>query len=203
MGGLIAAAIIIAATVFAAGPTYADTATNLKCKGCVGARDIGKKSIGSAKIRNNAIDTKHLKDGSVTPDKLSTPAQPSAASNFYTTSLAVYGPGSDITLMTDTVNVPGDGNLVVMASWRWIFNTDEGSYCSITLDSEDFSVERGIRSSSTVGSSLTQSPASMTTVFKDVAAGQHVVRLVCATDGGDEVSMFERGMTTMFVRGQL
>jgi hypothetical protein len=46
------------------------TADDLKCKGCVGKKDLGKKAVKSKHIKNGQVKTKDLRDGAATTDKI-------------------------------------------------------------------------------------------------------------------------------------
>jgi hypothetical protein len=102
-----------------------------------------------------------------------------------------------VTVQSDTIDVPYDGYLVVVASWRWTLGNSEGSDCTITLDSTTYDNtfrNRGYNANA----ALLYPPGSTTAMFADVPAGEHVVRLFCKTDAAYTVGVQFRNLTTMY-----
>jgi hypothetical protein len=103
-------AAVTASIVFIGAPgidaAQAQTASNLKCKGCVGKKDLGKK----------AIKEKHLKDGAVSMAKLADDAQPAGVDFGNSLSGALAAAGGEMQLVEIVLDVPGTGYVVAIAS---------------------------------------------------------------------------------------
>ena len=167
-----------------AGAADAQTAKNVKCKGCVHTRDIADKAV--------------------KPKKLHKSARPAAAVNAYTHGSITVAHPNAVTAQTNTVTVPSKGQLVVHASWRWLLGDGDASHCTITLNSEAFiSNAFTNRGSHFAGTATNQIPGSAGAVFTDVPAGEHTVRLLCIADTDDILSVQYRSLTTQFVPGKL
>jgi|GEM_PF-2623998 len=67
---LFAASLALPLALAASAPAEAAAAKNLKCKGCVGATDLGKKAVKAKHIDNNAVQTKHIKQNAVTSTQI-------------------------------------------------------------------------------------------------------------------------------------
>jgi hypothetical protein len=109
MSGLVVAAVVAfgANTV----PNSAEAqvvANDVRCRGCVGKRDIGKKQIVS----------KHIKDGRVKAKDLHKNAKPGAvsASEFVNYPGTVIAPGATVVLREATIDLPGPGAVLAIAS---------------------------------------------------------------------------------------
>ena len=191
---LFAAPLLLAGTIMVLGAAGAEaqTATNLICNGCVGKKDIQKK----------AVRNKHLKDGTIKPSKLHRSAKPGAASNIYSGGTSSFNSTTGVTVITDTVEVPSNGNLVAVATWRWNLGNGEGSDCTITLDSTTFDTTFRNRGYNANAATL-YPPGSTTAMFEDVPAGEHLVRLFCRADAGDTVFVQFPNLTTMFFPGTM
>ena len=179
----LALVLFTAAAALFAGTADAQTAKNLNCKGCVNTKDIADKAV--------------------KPKKLHKSAKPAAAVNAYTVASITVANPNVVPVQTNTVTVPSKGQLVVNASWRWLLGDDEGSECTITLNSEAFSSTFMNRGTHFAGTDTNQIPGSATAVFTDVPAGEHTVRLLCRADTNDAVTVLYRSLTTEFVPGKL
>lgn len=115
-------------------PAFAQTANNLKCRGCVDKRDIGKKAVRSKHIKDGSIKTKdlgagvvdadkigngaitsaHILDRQVEPNDLALDAQPTAAaaSESLGDPIANVGLGVQTVIRTVTIDAPGPGGVV-------------------------------------------------------------------------------------------
>ena len=86
--------------------TVAQLATDLKCDGCVGKKDIG----------NDAVRAEHLKKGAVEPSKLDGKAKPGRVAFFETPNATVLVLDTDIRIKTIKVQAPGPGAVVAFTS---------------------------------------------------------------------------------------
>ena len=63
--GLLVAGLAAPLSFSSVGEATAQTATDLKCKGCVGKKDIGKNAVKEKNIKKNAVTSAKIKDGTV------------------------------------------------------------------------------------------------------------------------------------------
>jgi hypothetical protein len=66
--GIALAAMLIGSSV--PDLAVAQTAKNVKCRGCVGARDLGKKSVKAKHLKDRAVRNKHIADEAITAEKI-------------------------------------------------------------------------------------------------------------------------------------
>lgn len=88
--------------------TSAQTAKNLKCKGCVGKKQLGK----------NAVRSKNIKNGQVKPQDLASAAKPTgiAASERFVDAAIDLVFGADTVIREVTISAPGPGAITAMYS---------------------------------------------------------------------------------------
>jgi len=188
------------------GPAHAQTATNLKCKGCVGKKELGKNAVTSKTVRKNAISTKHIKSGAVSVAKLADAALPGAVSNEsdYSGSSTVdtTSATSPVEVLSDTVVLPAKGYLQVSASWVSNLPFSANGECWVTRNNSRYTLENNIRSSNAAGSDA-YVPGGVTAVFGNVSGGQHVLRLLCRKIGAIGYSVERASLTALFVPGAL
>lgn len=105
-------------------PAGAQTAKDLKCRGCVGSRDLGNKAVSAKHIKPNAVDSTAIKDASILPADLAATAQPTGAVHAasYITAHSLTPSLSQIYSVEMTA--PSNGYAVVIANWT--FSTFQG-----------------------------------------------------------------------------
>jgi hypothetical protein len=104
--GLFLTASLAFAAFIGAGGAVAQTATNLICNGCVGKKDIG----------NNAIVSKHIKDGKVKAKDLNKNAKPAAVASSIDFGAPIPVAGTPTALRTVTIDLPGPGAVIATAN---------------------------------------------------------------------------------------
>lgn len=65
MRGLLAACLALPIALAVSGDASAQKAKDLKCKGCVGSKDIGKNAVREKHIKNNAVTSSKIKNGTI------------------------------------------------------------------------------------------------------------------------------------------
>jgi hypothetical protein len=181
-----AAALIIGATLATAslGPVqvHAQTAKNLKCKGCVGKKDLGKKAVRGKHIKPGQITSAHIGKGAVAPAALSDAAKPSGADASETVVDTDLSPAAtDIVLQSVTLTAPGPG-MVIATGGLYIDYQGVAGRFSCTVDT---AVAAG--GHYVIGESVGdgQVPVAITRVFAVDAAGNVTVHLLCREITGD------------------
>jgi hypothetical protein len=175
----------------------AQTATNLKCKGCVGKKDIGRKAVRSKHLKRNAIDSLHIKDGSVEAADLSAEAQPAGVAYTGDTPNSVALTGALESVLSTTIDAPGPGHVVVSAHWTFYTNDDftsAGCYLATEPGIAD-GLDQFFYSDDVVNAAFV--PAGMSRTI-DVPGGQTAIHLNCSESIGD-VSVSNPRMTALFV----
>jgi hypothetical protein len=196
---IIAAALLTLAGLFAGGNAVAETATDLKCKSCVGKKDLGKKAVNSKSIRNKAVTSKKIKDGAVTtgkigtkavmPDNLHASAKPAGVAYASSPGPLALGGTREVALAL-TVTAPGPGTLVTTADF--VVDYGAGSVFSCDLTTGTKSVLNDL-----FGQGSFYVPASLTRPIPVASAGDVTINLLCVSDGGVEIERVN--MTAIFV----
>lgn len=169
------------------------TATNLDCRGCVNAREIGKKAVTAAKIRSGAVGTNKIKKNSVTsgrikngtirPKDLSASAKPAGIA-FSSGDQDVAIGGAHAVYRTVTLDAPADGYAMVNASWV-IYGINITARCSITTGST-VDTDHEVVIEESAGSLINLSGAAVRAY--PVTAGANTFNLVCyATIGSPNI----------------
>lgn len=106
------------------------TATNVKCKGCVGGKDVGKNAIKSKNIKDGQVTSSDLGGKSVTLEKLDDSAKSitAAAGRSAFTFDAV---DTSVVLNTIDLAVPGSGVVVTTFSVPLYFITGGQAQCLV------------------------------------------------------------------------
>jgi hypothetical protein len=193
-----AGGILVAALLFGAGPgapsdAMAQTATNLVCKGCVGAKDIGKKSVRTKTIKPKAIRSKHVAKEQITQGHLDSTAKP-AGLDFAEATAAKLLTTSEVVAST-IVSAPGPGSILAIGS-------------AVTLVAAGESIVCGVSTGETVdtifnaGSATSEQNLPLTTsrVLPVDAAGDVTVNLVCLPGLGTP-TVGSVSLTALFVPG--
>lgn len=193
-----AGGVLIAAFLFAAGPgapsdAIAQTATNLNCKGCVGAKDLGKKSVRTKTVKPKAIRSKHVAKEQITQDHLHSTAKP-AGLDFANATAATELTTSEVVAST-IVSAPGPGAIMAIGSTVTLLSAGETIVCGVsTGDTLEAIVNVG---SSTTGQNL---PLTTSRVVPVAAAGDVTVNLICLPGVGTP-TVGPRSLTALFVPG--
>lgn len=185
------AAIAVAALAFCAlalatpPAAFAQTATNLKCRGCVGNRDIGK----------DAVRSRNIKNGQVKPVDLAKSAKPAIAVRSELESDSTGGvPIVENTLLrTISLNVPAAGVVLATGTVQVLVG---GIVVCIVHDAATFAlnVDISVKVSSSAGQVI---PVSQTRAFPVSGPGTIVIRLLC-TNGGAGSPTAENPVLTAF-----
>jgi len=195
-------AFIIAASLLTAGlgpaQTFAQTAKNLKCKGCVGKKDIGKKAVKSKHIKPGQITSAHIENGVVGPADLSNEAKPSGADVAETTTDTDLAPlGDDIVLHTVTLTAPGPGIALASAVLTADYQGVAGRFaCAVNTE---VALGGQYVSGQSVGDG--EIPVGITRPFSVDAAGNLTLYLFCRGISGD-VRVNNPILTAWFVPGK-
>lgn len=149
------------------GASVAQTATDLKCKGCVGKKDVGK----------NAVTSKAIKKRQVKPSDLAKSAKPTAVA----VSEKVDGSGPTVgnaltVVRTATIKAPGPG--AVVAFFSLVANgaaSDSLMICGATTGT---TIDDQVLSGTDVGLDDVRMVSGART-FPVSAKGNVTVRLIC------------------------
>jgi hypothetical protein len=197
----LACAFAFACTAFVAlpaGETSAQTATNLKCKGCVGKKDLGKKAVRSKNIKPGAVVNEAIADGAVDAAKLADFAKPAGAaeaSDFG--GLAII---NGITVVVSvSIDAPADGFAFVAASGVVKFEDgvggEEVGICAVT---DGLALDEDNAVATTVPDD-TFGAISQTRVFP-ATKGTNTYRLICDTDAAaDTLAIVNPAINALFV----
>jgi hypothetical protein len=130
--GIAAALLVFAMALSGPGRADAAPATNLKCKGCVGSKDLGKNAVKNKNVKTGTIDSRAIKDHSIAPADLSAGATPSGVA--FNESLATgLVPDTLTSILSATLTAPAAGYAVVTASWTYYANViDSFASCNLT-----------------------------------------------------------------------
>jgi hypothetical protein len=208
------ASIVIAATLFIGVPladASAQTATDLKCRGCVGKKDIGKKAVKSRHIKNGSVKGKDLKDatvetsklsdGAVTADKLATGAKPTG---YAETNRDGEQPPLSTTasaVVSVSLNAPTDGYAYVTGEGLFHFlGAANAAACNVTPGTTH-SFDIGGGGSGNNASENAYMGYSGTRVYP-VVAGANTFNLVCLTMNAEDVTMINPRISALFVPNQ-
>ncbi len=180
---IVAATIIVTAS---AQSVHAQAARDLKCKGCVGTRDIG----------NGVITNKKIKDGAIKAKKLRTPA-----GGAYKLGANAPNIVTDTTVVSLAVTIPGPGVVIINTSGYVRFDGDNGQLtCAITKVTSPSSADPIVRAN---GSSLKladrRQVISATRGYTETAAGSYTYRFVCNADTNGVHDIYDPYMTAIYV----
>lgn len=118
---LTASVLALCAGLALPGPAAAQLATDLICRGCVGARDIGR----------NAVRSKHIANGAVRPADLNKRAKPAAVASSASPSGAPLPVGTTATTVrAATIQLPGPGAVIATGN-ALMTNATTGVLCKI------------------------------------------------------------------------
>ena len=178
----------------------AETATDLRCNGCVGKKDLGKKAVRSKSIKPKAIRATHLADGTVLPQHLSSdavlPQHLSAAAkpggvDYLEGDLTSVLSATSASVISVEITVPAAGFVTVLANWYMLASGTDG-YANCGLDPAEGVIER---------------PKTVATIVKDAFASGATMRTFSVSGGttrfhlncsGSSTLLFEPVITAMF-----
>ncbi len=183
-------ALALAGTLFLtlpAGPTLAQTATDLDCRGCVGGRDIGKNAVTGKKIRKNAVAASRLAPN----------AKPAGVSFQAKDGDGVVLSQADQVIASAEVHAPGNGFVIAIMSGYLGFGGPNLVGCDLTQGTA-FNNDTGVIAQGTNTNETMTSPISHTRVFP-VTKGTSTINLVCLTDGAQPVAIANPQVTALFV----
>jgi hypothetical protein len=188
----------LVATLAASMPTgaSAETATDLKCKGCVGKKDIGKKAIRTRNLKKNAVKSKVIKDGSIEPEDLALTAKPTGAADNEPAAFGFMQPLSPTyeDIISTTLTAPTEGYVIAIANW-YFYITAAAAFpaCVVTTESGSSIGPAAIAGSS---AATTVATGSQTRMF-EVPAGATTFYLNCS--GPASTGIVDPHITAMFV----
>ncbi len=196
-------AIAASCLVLGAVPANAQAATDLKCRGCVGKVDLGRKAVKGKSIRRNAVRRRHIADRAVDATKLAENATPAAVGSVAASGEIVFDTTVN-TVLSQTVTLETSGQLMVTASWSTELGPGVGAICGLTFDSTTLDDLQAISTFNPAGAgALTFIPGGMVDVYA-ADAGAHTVRLLCKVAyGGAEATLIAGRMATLYVPGAL
>jgi hypothetical protein len=195
----------------------AQTATNLKCRGCVGKKDLGKKAVRPKHIKKRAIKSKHIRDsavqtkamkdgavetrkisnGAVTAEKLADTAKPTGV-DFALGATSTALTTSTQSIVSTTLTAPVAGYAVVMAQWQFWTQADTAQgFCSVDTV-PDHNAQPAVRTQADDMLGLIHYDAASLTWAFPIPAGDTTFYLNCVRTGA---SMFvaNPAITAMFV----
>ncbi len=129
----IATATLATAALALSSAVNAQVAADLKCRGCVGSKDIGRNAVTKKSVRTGAIDSRAIRDGSVGPGDLAAAAKPTGV-DFAEDPVTAAIPDSVGSMISTTLTAPVPGFAVVFASW--FYSTGAGVSASCYLGTE-------------------------------------------------------------------
>lgn len=159
----------------------ADTATDLRCKGCVGPGDLGKKAVRSKAIKNKAVAPRHLAD---TAKPGGVDFAESVNSNLLDPVLA--------SLISVEIGAPAAGYVTVSSTW-YMFATGGNGYASCYITNSE-AVGEGPKTVATIVKDEFV-PGALTRTFP-VASGTTRFHLNCF--GAANAFVYEPTMSAMF-----
>jgi len=214
------AALIAGTAVIVAAPAVpanagSTKAKNVVCKGCVGAKDIGKKAVrgrhlapGSVKefaikdgavtgnkISDGTIKSSHLKDGDIDAEDLAESAQPAGADNS-SGDQSVPLDGSADVIRSVAVTAPGPGVIVAVASGNFSLQATSGGTCSISDDTA-IDLNYGIQGFNSNAQPMVL-PFGGTRLFEVASAGETTLNLVCYEPSGS-ATIIDTSLSAIFV----
>ncbi len=207
-----AAAAVLA--VCAAASTNAQTATDLRCRGCVGKRDLGRSAVTTAKIRDKAVNTFKIGDGAVTETKIGGGAVTGAKIRDGSIGPVDLGAGAKpagvdsaeggqtfpvsaapAVVRAVVISAPSAGLVLANASGFFSLDASSLTTCSISLNaSVDFThaIEGYAPASVTL-----HMPFSGSRLY-EVPAGNTAIYLVCSRTGGASI-VYDSVLTALFI----
>jgi hypothetical protein len=214
-GSVLAAALLATGLFAAAGPiastATADTATDLRCRKCVGAKDLGKKAVKTKSLRDNAVATPKIANSAVTTGKIANGAVTAGKIAKDAVSPEILGeaakPGG-IAFVTNggfialtsafqaiqsvSVDAPGPGYISVTADLIAQLPDDSvGVHCDLRHD--------GLKLGATMfGRGSYYLPVSLTRAAEVQQAGTTTIELRCVESDGNAV-VYTPHITALFV----
>lgn len=158
-----------------------EIAKDLRCRGCVGTKDLGRKAVGANSIRANAVTSAHIQDGQVGPADLADNAQPVGA-NFSSLQGADFTPlpQTSTVVASVTLDLPGAGVVIANASAYAQFVDDpSGVICGIVRQGAQKSSPGAVIAQNHADLDAKRMPVAATAGFVETAAGAQTYNLVC------------------------
>lgn len=181
------AALCAVAFVFASSPAaFAAAAKNVKCNGCVHAKDIA----------NKAVNTNKIKPGAVTPNRLSLSARPGVVTATEENGATLLTASIDVTLRTATIVVPGPGAVIATGGLYVEYHNAGNNRVACTVSQGTTVVDEIITISQ--GPEDQYDSISQTRTFTVAAQGPVDVNLVCRRVTG-LVEASDPTLTLLFV----
>jgi len=177
-------------------PVSAQSAKNLKCKGCVGKKQLGNKAVIESRIRDGAVTSAKIRDGSVGPADLAAAAKPTGA-NFTSARPAKDVGDTPEVLRSLTITAPTPGLVLATASGSFYLEGNAYVICSLSLD-EAVDDTHEIQGQTGATTEITI-PFSGTRIF-EVPAGNTTINLVCDRPfDGNNVTVIDSVLTAVFI----
>ena len=190
LNGIAIATTLLLVTFAGQQGAQAQTAKDVVCKGCVGKKDLGKKSVRKKHIKDNAVQTQAIQDGAITSEKVEEGSITAAhlAEDAVRVGVA-EGPVNEYQALTNTeaavaeiiVQAPSTGYILAAAHW-FFYGTDGATVCG--LSKETTSIPDDYVSAGWNG---TGGYPSSTMRFFEVTEGPNTVNLVCKKNAGTAV----------------
>jgi hypothetical protein len=210
----LAAALPLVVGFAALDTAAAQTATDLKCRKCVGARDLGKKAVKKRSLKKNAVTGAKIRDGSITSKDLGNGAitgEKLADGAVAADQLEIAAKPTGVEYVEDeqewveltvdrdivesiVVSAPGPGYVFVTAEYESIpMDADAASVCQIEYQE----IVRGSQKYTKPGT-LNGVPVSLTRVVPVESAGDARIDLSCRENPGNMV-LSRIGLIGLFI----
>ncbi len=174
-GSLSAATIVLFGGFAVPQPAAAQTATNVICRGCVGARDIAR----------DAIRSRHIKNGQVKPADLHRTAKPAAA-NFSSVGGEDAGvlPTTDTVVAQVTMDLPAGGVVILNAGGWATFNDNPSSILCAISQTTSIGTQPFIIAQNHNVANARRMPTPVTRGFVETTGGTKTYYFLCRTHLG-------------------
>jgi len=182
------------------GDARAATANNVKCNGCVGAKDIGKKAISKKAIQKEAVAAKAIRKGAVKANRLHDKAKPAGIAYAEMDDTGVGIGGNETTMLTVELKAPAAGYVRVTAYGTLEYAAQELVFCSLnTVEAYYDPAAYYATGNSDVENRY--KPVAMERLF-EVQEGTGTYYYVCRTDGGNAVQIVNPRLIAEYVPQQ-
>lgn len=189
------AALVASFAGAAATDSVAQSATDLKCKGCVGKRDLGRNAVTKKALRTNSVTSSAVRDGTLTAADMHGSAKP-AGVDFADGGFTIQVPNTLASVLSTTVTALAPGYVVAMANWFYSAS-DGAAVTSCFLSDEEASNDGPYMPGNAMGAAQYQQPASLL-VTLPVEAGDTTIHLNCY-DVGTDMTINHLRLTALFV----
>ena len=194
IGGLLVAGAVVFGGIVVPTEGVAQTATNLKCKGCVGKKDLGKKAVTGKAIKNEAVTSRDIRNNTIAPVDLAPAAKPGGV-DWVDGDQDIDLTGVAMVIRTLVVSAPVPGYVTVLASW--VFGgTPPINFIAVCGISQTTSIDSNHAVSAEWEANVSYVPGSAVRTF-EVGSGNTAFYLNCRSGAGSP-AIGDSSMTAMF-----